>query len=360
MFFKLHSEGKIGYKELTPADLGRGQGNTTHIGIFGDILTFLPNKQHEDISMFIYDNKSDPLSFSFDRIERKNGEMNSPKIKKGGKNVVSVVTVIQNIANNLNPSLKWYLLWFGLESEEVVFYLFNDNSDDYQFISKIIDISNSLVKGKVESSDSNFLSLISYLEQSVNKSNIENIKELETVSQIGISKKFRNFDIDKANSLFKETGRRGEEIIAQYLDFLISKGQIFNYTWANKSLESGLPYDFTIQEKSQNIIHIDVKATLYKFDQPLIFSGQELEFISKIPSYNIFRIYNLSEENLMRLRICENGKGLAVNLNPHISFFKNNMQSLNVGVQSVKLAVLPTASGLEFKSEINITKILQG
>lgn len=33
MFFKLHSEGKIGFKQLTDADLGLGKSHQTHIGL---------------------------------------------------------------------------------------------------------------------------------------------------------------------------------------------------------------------------------------------------------------------------------------------------------------------------------------
>ena len=64
MFFRLHKEGKIGYKQLTDADLGRARGNTTHIGLFDDILTFLPDNDYEDDSMFLYNKNSDNLLFS--------------------------------------------------------------------------------------------------------------------------------------------------------------------------------------------------------------------------------------------------------------------------------------------------------
>ncbi|MFR9624637.1 MAG: hypothetical protein SNI36_01400, partial [Rikenellaceae bacterium] len=97
MFFKTHAEGKIGYKELTKADLGDSTGNTTHIGLFGDILQFLPNRDYVETSMFIHKDECSPLEFSFDRIENPDGSYRSPKIKKGGKDVASVVTVIRDI-----------------------------------------------------------------------------------------------------------------------------------------------------------------------------------------------------------------------------------------------------------------------
>ena len=56
MFFKLHSENRIGYKQLTDADLGRSPtSNQTHIGLFGDVFTFLPNDIEIDDAMVIFD-----------------------------------------------------------------------------------------------------------------------------------------------------------------------------------------------------------------------------------------------------------------------------------------------------------------
>ena len=42
MFFELHEENKIGYKELSDADLGRAAtSHQTHIGLFDDAYHFL-------------------------------------------------------------------------------------------------------------------------------------------------------------------------------------------------------------------------------------------------------------------------------------------------------------------------------
>ena len=149
MFFKLHKEGKIAYKQLTDADLGRTDGHTTHIGLFGNVLTFLPDKDFDDEALFLYNKTSQNVSYYFDRINRKNGDVNSPKIKSGGYNVVSVTTLIKSIANEQIDDRRWFLLWFGLESEKVVFYLFSSNSEDYNQLSQIIDLQKHLVKKQI-------------------------------------------------------------------------------------------------------------------------------------------------------------------------------------------------------------------
>lgn len=252
----------------------------------------------------------------------------------------------------LSPTnCDWYLIWFGFESEEVVFYLFNNQSADYQQVSQIIDLPNS---GRVENDKQQFAGLITYLENLVNNTSNKIIAELEVESQLGITKKFKPFDLEKANAIFKATGRKGEELVNEYLDSLKANGQIINYAWYNRSLEQGLPYDFTIQENNNNVIYLDVKSTSYKFEQPMIFSGREIDFITTTPNYSIYRVYNLSDATNYYLRTCDNSRGFATTLIPHISDFRTNLQALNVGLPSVKFAIAPTVGNLTFDLEINL------
>ena len=185
MFFKLHKEGKIAYKQLTDADLGRTGGHTTHIGLFGSVLTFLPDNDFDDEALFLFNKTNQNITYFFERINRKNGDINAPRIRKGGKNVVSVTTLIQDIANEVIDDKKWFLLWFGLESEKVVFYLFSSISEDYIELTKIIDLQTNLVKNQIDFGDINYSSLLNTLEKYVNANTSEILQELEVESQIG-------------------------------------------------------------------------------------------------------------------------------------------------------------------------------
>lgn len=357
MFFEAHPEGRIGYKQLTDADLGRALGNITHIGLFDAILTFLPN-HYEGSAMFIYDDKAEIIDMFFDRIGRKSGVFNSPKIKKGGRNVVSVVTVIHDIvAQNPALELKWYLIWFGLKSEESVFFLFHSQSEHFHIISEIIDLTQEDVKSRIEYGNRSFDRLLKYLEHVVNQSSTEIQEQLEVVSQTGGTSadthKFRPFDIEKANELFRRTGREGESLVAEYLDMLKFNKQITEFCWMNKDRESGYPYDFSIQSNDQLIIHADVKSTAYKFEQPMIFSNQEIAFIVKVPNYQIFRVYDLSEQH-KHLRICENSKLYVPNLHSCINGFQESLSTHQASVHSVKIAISPTMDKLLFSPEITL------
>ena len=122
-FFELHDEKIIGYKALTDADLGRRiTSHQTHIGLFDDVLTFLPNEPIiEDSAMFIYESNTDILSLNFDRIANPDGTFRSPKIKVGGRGTVSLVSTIREIARNAAGDITWFLFWFGLQSGQAVF-----------------------------------------------------------------------------------------------------------------------------------------------------------------------------------------------------------------------------------------------
>jgi len=97
-----------------------------------------------------------------------------------------------------------------------------------------------------------------------------------------------------------------------------------------------------------------VKSTSYKFEQPMIFSGREIDFITSTPNYSIYRVYNLSDTANPRLRICDNSKAFAATLIPHISDFRTNLQALNVGLPSIKLALAPTVGNLVFSQPIDL------
>lgn len=348
MFFKLHSERRIGFKKLSLADLGLGTSHQTHIGLYGDIFTYLHDSEVEEKALLVYNNIIDSVDCYFDRIENPNGTFRSPKIRKGDS--ISVVTIIRDKAKQYPASYKWFLIWFGLENEEMVFYFFNDHSTDFREVSNILDLSRS---GRIDDTDSQYNELLNYLENKVNVNGKHIIEDLEIASQVGTSKRYRAFDLVNANNLFKETGKKGEEIIANYLECQKSRHQIFNYTWYNKSMETGLPYDFSIQRNDQNIIFIDVKSTSFKFEQPLIFSNQEIECIVDKSNYHIYRVFDLSEDLANpKLRVCENSKSIATMIQPHILQLSSSLSQHQVNLQTIKLAVNPYNSLLSFNDEI--------
>ncbi len=350
-FFKIHGENKIGYKCLTDADLGRStKSHQTHIGLFDDVLTFLPDNAEIDDAILIYNNQCDIMLLSFDRIGRGNGEKNSPKSKMGGRDVISITSSIRNIVGLENSSLNWFLFWFGLESQQPVFFLFNNSSKTFTDITNIGVVLSNVVKGRITNFDNYFNALIVYLENIVNTAGGELIREMEIASQASQIIQLKNnkifkprfFDIEKANENFKKIGRKGEELINTHLGKYKQQNAIKSYSWSNERYESGLPYDFTVQENNDNIIYLDVKSTSFDFGQKIIFSGQELDFISNTDNnYRIYRVFNLNSQKPL-LKVCDNSKECIGYINHEAKKFEQSLLNLNSELEALKIALNPS------------------
>lgn len=347
MFFELHDERKIGLKKLSKADLGLSpSSNQTHIGLSGDLLTFLPDRESEsDDSIFIYKNNCDLLTANFDRIRTPDNTFRSPKIRTGtGADDVTVVKIIRSIARKA-PSNDYYLLWFGLKSEQLVFLMFEGGSKVFQKISSLnIDLNK---RQTIKENDSSFAAISQYLEAIIDETGKDLLRELEVISQVeGVFKKRntkpKRYDIERAQKIFSEIGRKGEILVSEFLERKKSKGEIIGYIWENQDGESGLPYDFSIEEKDGNVIYLDVKSTNYDLDQKIIFSNQEIDFISNTNhEYQIYRVYEVSSST-PKLFIYNNNKEKIGELSNRINSLKNEIYNefFKAELQSAKIALV--------------------
>lgn len=354
MFFELHSENRIGYKELTDADTGRSPtSHQTHIGLFDDVLTFLPSGIEQDDAMVIYDDKVEIMSVSFDRIENPNQSFRSPKIRTGGSGTVSVVSFIRDKVKNSPSQTRWFLFWFGLKSGQPVFFFFNDTSSTYKDIISLGIKLDPNVKARIGSGDPHFSEILQYLQNVVNKNGFETTKELELVAQgAPIKRNYRSYDIDRANSYFRNLGREGEELVNNYFSEQLNKHYIQTYRWMNEESESYEPYDFYIEMNNGDVIYLDVKNTHYEFEQKMIFSSQEIKFIAESPNkYQIYRVYG--DVGSKFLKICNNAKPLFATIHNKTCTFEKDICSI-AEIETIKMAILPSNSNLTFGREIQL------
>lgn len=359
MFFELHDEKKIGYKKMSPADLGTSlSSHQTHIGLSESVLTFLSDRDTvSENSIFIYEDKFEYIDAYFDRIENKDGTFRSPKIRTGDRGCVSVVSTIRGIVKRFDQDTKWYLLWFGLKNSKIVFFLFNNSSVDYM---KFTELGLNLdIKGtkSLDGSNAIYPHLMSYIEKKINSNGEEVLKELEIISQtdnVIPNKKFRAYDIEKANENNRKVGRFGEELINQYFEKQVKSGQLLSFTWYNQEKESGFPYDFSIQDCRNNVIYLDVKTTGYDFEQKMIFSSQEIDYISTTQNpYSIYRVYKKDNDQYL-LRICDDCKELSISIRNSTMMYSEELAELNIEFKGAKLAIEPNIDTLCFKHEMAI------
>lgn len=341
MIFEVHSENIFGVKKLTDADLGLNQGHQTHIGLFDGILTYLNNEDEIKESYLIFKNTCERLDCYFDRIKNPDGSFRSPKIRMGETD--SIVRRIREYASQSQSSLDLYLLWFSLDNKELVFILFEEGSDDYQFLKNL-----NALEGKFTFSSD----ILHYVFSRFRQTNENILVELELNCQGVKSRRiFRRLDIERANEIFRQTGRIGEELVCKYLDQLQFESKIVDFSWMNQSRESGLPYDFKIVQNDNEVRFVDVKTTRFRFDTPLVFSSQETAFISDEPIlYSIFRTYNIANK-VPKLRICDNSKTKMDIINNDFSRYSSVCDSHGYRAQA-SFMVSPNDPMLLFSPEI--------
>lgn len=363
-FFEVNIDSRIGFKKLSKSDLGLSlTSNQTHIGLFEDTFKFTDQPHRTSLAKLIYKNESSELICLLDYIENPNGSYRSPKIRKGdhyelmveGSQTNSVVRRIREIVSAVNPNQDWYLIWLGLTNQELVFYLVESSSDEYNAISRLIP---SLAGGKIGILDPNFNAILNLLEVKIDDSNIDYLQNLEINAQTqdisSMPLRPRYFDIEKANKLYAQTGRKGEELIAEYFDKLKANRLIKNYDWVNRSRESSYPYDFEVLENSNQILFTDVKTTSYIFEQKMIFSNKELLFTSRNSNYHVYRVFDLNDSD-PSLRICEDVKTLSSNLVKLISGIEIEAGKNETSINSIKFGISPTNNLLKFNSKISLS-----
>lgn len=362
MFFNLHPNTKIGYKLLTSADLGIWTSHQTHIGLFEDTLDFIDDLHQQSFAQFIYEDSIKELLSFLDPIKNPDGTSRSPKIRSAETSelniweirINSVVREIREIVSK-DQHHEFYLMRFWLESEDIVFFLIKKEGKDYNNIQDIIGKFNP--RWTIERNDKNFGQIINLLNKKINNLNMNYIEELEVVAQTGeVSTKGRikprPYDIEKAKKIFKEIGKRGEELINSYLKILESQNQISGFKWMNEEEESGMPYDFEITDINNKLFYTDVKSTSYKFEQRMIFSGQELKFINQNENFLIHRVFNMQETP--KLKICNNINILSNEFIPNMDTLDINIAKIGLKVNSIKIEVPSILQILNFENEISL------
>ena len=274
------------------------------------------------------------MDCSFDRIENPNGTYRSPKIRIGSDAKNSIVSKIREFAKS-QPDADWYLSWTGLESTELVFWLIKEGSKDY-YDAMSFFLSNRTI---LDETSPTYNAARDYLLKRINFVSVDVQKDIEVKSQIGdIARIYKPKDIENAERLFRETGKKGEELIAQYLEREKKAGNIQSYLWANKSKESGLPYDFIIDEKK----FVDVKTTRFDFEQYLYFSDAEIDFVTGKDSltYSVYRVFDMNTDE-KKLRICNDCINYMQLINTPIVNIKKEMEVHNTLLDTLKIGVKP-------------------
>ena len=346
MLFDIHSESKIAFKKLTDADLHRSEkSHQTHIGLSNKSLTFMADNKTEYSAMLIYNSYCDIVQCEVGKITRQSGRQDAPNIKSGG--VGSESNVVKNIREfaSKQPDKDFFMLWFGLDSGTPVFWLISRGSTDYLILDKFCDF-NSIRDKKIEviePSDLKFSPVLQYARERLESVTLDLQKDLEISAETEVDNpKFKDSDVKKAKSYIQEIGRSGEELINEYLEREKCNKSVESFEWVNKSSEKGRPYDFQIHYTNGLEQWMDVKTTEHSFDQQVIISKNEINFITEKedPEYAIFRVYS-KEETTARLRVCTHCLKYIKKLQRDINYMTDSLSDYRASFVNYKIAFEP-------------------
>lgn len=356
------SEG-LGLKLLSSADLddsSNSTSNQTHIGLMERSLLYLAEAPDDTLALVYYNGTMGYYSTMYGRIAKTDGGYRSPKIRSGNADQHTVTRFIRGCAAAGKPGLRWYLMWATLENKQPVFILFNDESQIFQDLANTgLYETNRLSSNKktghyIDATNVGYRFIVNYIESLLNNCGLDEARELETAVLAGEfdPNKYTPSDISKARKTANATGLKGELLIDAYLQKLLCSGEIRGYTWMNRDEESFTPYDFQIINNDGETLYVDVKTTGYNFDNPVIFSSNEVKFIHDCPTYRIYRVFE--NEGHYYLRICSNAREHFSKMHAMVEAFKKSSSEL-MRVCEMTLSVKPSVqTELIFDEQINI------
>lgn len=338
-FFFFDIEKRIGLKKLSIADLGLGEtSRQTHIGLYGEVLKFLGDNV-VTTGMLIHGSYCKMLDCFFDRIENPDGTFRSPKIRMGSSSSDSIVSKIREFASKA-PQNDWYLLWAGLDNKDLVFWLIDKGSEDFKLIKGLVDAKVKIITDEDKAYDS----LRKIMVDKIDRTSLGIQKDIEILSQVGGAiRRYKPYDIEKAKKQFAFIGKKGEELINEYLSQEQSAKRIESFEWKNSSRESGLPYDFLVKSKESQELYVDVKSTRFDFTQNIVFSHQEIGFVNHLNNdaqYFVYRVFDITDESA-DLRICNQCLPYMSLMDANVNSFKQKIGVQKTSLIGMSLAVSP-------------------
>lgn len=361
--------GKIGIKKLTDADLGSSSSHQTHVALHIGPLSHLPYEKKSYNSQLLFNGLSyEGICFLKFITNSRSPAINMGSVREQKELPVGVVSIgkkIREIANS-DRNIAWFLIWFSLDNDEIVGVLLNQNSQELTELKLLkVDLLNISSRGfHIDPDSSIYQGMVRFLSNLVTEVNFDYIEELEVAFQTGnnhLSKRkiLRVKDMEQAEKLFKEIGRKGEEALYRYLKSEKINNKIKDFKWLNKSCESYEPYDFEILNKDGSKFLSDAKTTNQSFakNRPIYLSANELDCINQNKSsYLIHRLYSI--DNNPKLKICNNIHVVSDLFIPSYNSLTKYTSSKGLSLSGIKVAVPTDLEMLNFGREIPLNNTL--
>ena len=379
-FYKITSN-LISLKKINESEKGNDTSHQTHIGLFeGSLKEYSqPRRLHSQV---LYNDKTyDCLSFIKPIIPSdKSAKKRSPAIREGNKNddfvfngieLKSAYKVITEIIHATDPKKNWYILWFEVDTEEIIYLLFNEDSHLKKELENTIaepvnpKKSKTPWSRKIHSSEgatyTNIVELLSKKLELANLSYIEYIQDLleDEIYEPQVNGKVtRKEDVQKNWERIRKTGRKGEEFINGEFEMLKEHGEIEDFTWMNKYSESGQPFDFKLLIDNE-FVFIDVKASVNNFEnQKFYISRNELAFISdkEDGEYKVVSVSDIDGEKSVRTSVKLPTIMKNIELNSDINSFSEKISKYNMKLEGLgKLKIRLNTDSVNFEKGLVVS-----
>lgn len=358
--FQMHSEGKIGIKCLTEADLGLGKSHQTHIGLYGEVLSYLPDHGYSEKGLLFYNHTFNFVTMLFDRITNSDGTTRSPKFRLGDMNTISLVGRIREIVQDA-PCANWHLLWFGIDNGSVFSILFNDKDEIFKSLANQGIVNSANNKRVVSSADACFSSLNDILQVWVyaNMQGSLGKMELSVLSQRSLSKeelyleRILNFS-ERSITVYHLAITH----LYHYLESQKQQGAILGYELSSQTGGQARSYIFTIIKKNGESKTMLLKATEFDVKQLFMLGIEDLQLMYATPSNSpigIFRLFKVESSGCM-LQICNSLPHLVSQVLDPISAHLGAMLQDDFPFMGINLGIVVSKYPSNFSQIIKLPK----
>ena len=339
--------GGIGLKRLSDADIGRaGRSHQTHIGLLGNTVTL---EKNEFYTKLVYENIYYHGISTIDFITNPDGSTRSPKLRTGENYDESTYKKIKELCIK---DKEYHILYVQTAIDEIHFVLFYTNSNLHTRLVEILEYNTVTTKNpwkKFENwSEVQKQAIRKLLYALIKVPEKDHEKEIEDIILSGgtsVPRTIKEEDFEKIRASCQETGRKGEELLNNYLINQRNSQNIKDFIWLNENHESYKPFDFEITNIAGTINYVDAKTTKHSFEQPFYMSLQEIEFSSHNP-YSIYRLYNI--ENSPKCSKTDKISTLGTDFWENYTSFKNMISSKDYSIGQINIKFKPESPVLEF------------
>jgi len=343
--FKVHAENTIGIKKLTDADLGAGKSHQTHIGLYSDVLTFLPDHAHAEKGLLIHDINYEFVEVYFDRITNPDGTTRSPKFRLGTSEF-SLVNRIRYVVQE-TPEKEWFLIWFGTDLGKIITVLF---TKEYNLFNQLKDYmgdffldSVKVLSPKIQQYEEIVLLLQNYIIPILKPDLEMNINKIQM--QRMLDQKGRDLDnIFNLTDFSSYLQQIAIEHLSVFLESKKQKGQIIDFEILPIGANKNANYCKMIIN-NKVVRNILLKISMFDEPEEISLTLDELIMLQEMGNLGIFCLYNIDEQSC-GLRVCSSMKSVLNLLSSHQVIFRlldcsiTDMVSIENLVLKVKTSLL--------------------